>query len=134
MPAYLFILYTGISLLNRTISSPLLKGQGLLDPDTSRITPRGTADFNEAPNLADQIVGLANTILNFLTLLAGILAVAYLIWAGILYITSGSSADRAKTARAGIINAVIGIIVIVTAYFIIRFAIGSAVTLTNIPE
>lgn len=70
------------------------------------------------------IVKIANTVLDIVLLLAGILAVFYLVYSGILYITAGGNADRVKQARSGIINAVIGIIIIVAAYFIINFALS----------
>jgi hypothetical protein len=67
-------------------------------------------------------------IINTITLIAGIAAIIFLIYYGILYITSQGNADKTKIARAGIINAVIGIIIITAAYAIIRLA----VTLGNI--
>ncbi len=67
---------------------------------------------------------LAKQLIDILLIIAGILAVVYLIWAGYQYITSAGSPDKAKAARAGIINAIIGIVIIVSAYFIIRFAVG----------
>lgn len=67
------------------------------------------------------LVDLAVKVLQFLTLLAGIIAIFYLIWAGIQYITAGGDDDKAKKARAGIFNAVIGIVVIIFAYAIIVY-------------
>ena len=90
--------------------------------NNSSINPSGSSDFSSGSNT--NITNVANTIINIVLLISGILAVFYLIWSGIQYITSAGSADKAKTARAGIINAVIGIIVIVAAFFIVRFAIG----------
>ncbi|MCC2631724.1 MAG: Type secretion system pilin, partial [Patescibacteria group bacterium] len=62
--------------------------------------------------------------INILLVLAGVLAVLFLIYSGFLYITAGGSADKAKAARGGIINAVIGIIIIMASFFIVRFAVG----------
>ena len=59
-----------------------------------------------------------------LLLIGGTLAVLYLMWAGLQYITSAGSAEKAKTARGAIINAIIGIAVIVAAYFFIRIAVS----------
>lgn len=64
---------------------------------------------------------LANGIINTITLIAGILAVIYLIWMGIQYITAGGDAEKAGVAKQGIINAVIGIIIIVLAYGIAKY-------------
>jgi len=51
---------------------------------------------------------------------AGILAFFYLIYAGILYITAGNNPDQAKKAQAGLINVIIGVIIISLSYLIIR--------------
>jgi hypothetical protein len=55
-------------------------------------------------------------------MIGGALAVIYLIWAGIQYIQAGGDASKAKAARTSIINAIIGVVVILSAYTIIRFA------------
>jgi len=61
-------------------------------------------------------------IANWLLVIAGALAVIYLIWAGIQYITgAGGGADAAKKQ---IINAVIGIIIIVLAYAMVTAVIS----------
>ena len=60
---------------------------------------------------------------NVLTLLAGSLATLYIIYYGIQYITSAGSPDKAKASRAGIINALAGIIIVLAAYAIIRLGI-----------
>jgi hypothetical protein len=90
------------------------------------ICPVGTAPStsNTSASLSSVITNLGSNILVILTLVAGVLAVIYLVWSGIQYITAGGSADKAKSARTGIINAVIGIVIIVAAYFIVRLSIG----------
>lgn len=79
---------------------------------------------NTVGKVDSPILKIANQVLGTVTLLAGIAAVGYLIYAGILYITAGGNQERTKQARAGIVNAIIGIAIIVAAYAIIRFAIG----------
>lgn len=67
------------------------------------------------------IASIANTVIDTLTLIAGILAIVYLVYMGILYITAGGDDEKAGLAKKGIINAVIGIIVIVLAYAIAKY-------------
>ena len=52
------------------------------------------------------------------------IAVILLIVAGIKYMTAGGDADKAGSAKTGIINAVIGIVIVVAAIFIIGLAQG----------
>lgn len=68
------------------------------------------------------IIDAIGNVVNWLFILAGALAVAYLIWGGIQYITGG--AKGAEAAKGTIINAIIGIVVIVLAYVIVNAVIG----------
>lgn len=68
--------------------------------------------------------GVVSSVIDIILMVAGALAVIYLIYSGILYITAAGNPDAAKKGQQGIINAIIGIVIIVAAYFIIRVAIG----------
>lgn len=50
------------------------------------------------------------------------IAIIYLIVSGIKYMTAGGDAEKQITARKGIVNSIIGIIIIVGALFIIALA------------
>ena len=71
-----------------------------------------------------------NRIIDIMLFLAAAAAIIYLIYSGILYITAAGNPDAAKKGQQGIINAVIGIVIIVLAYFIANavasFASGTA--------
>ena len=105
----------------------------VITPDSSGgFTPKVT--IGSTSTLYDSVhtfltTGTFSNLFNAITLAAGTLAIGYLIWAGIQYITAGGSPDKAKAARAGIVNAVIGIIIITSAYAIIRVGvtIGAAI-------
>jgi ABC-type phosphate transport system permease subunit len=70
-------------------------------------------------------------LLNWFLVIVAIIAFVYLVLQGLKYITSGGDAAKATEARNGIINAIIGIIVIVLAFFIIRFAVSFGNTPTG---
>jgi len=88
------------------------------------LTPGGSVNGTSSSFTWANFKSLAGDVVNILLFVAGFLAVVYLVYNGIQYITSAGNADKVKTARAGIINAVIGIAVIAAAYFIINFALG----------
>lgn len=69
----------------------------------------------QIPSITQLIV----LVFNYLIIIAGVLALFYLIWAGIQYITASTDEDKAKKAKVGIFNAIIGIIVILVSYAII---------------
>jgi len=72
------------------------------------------------------------TAVNLVFYLAGAAAIIYLIWAGIKYITAGGDTKKAGEARQAIINAVIGIAVVIGAYTLINIAFGINNTVTNV--
>ena len=73
---------------------------------------------NQNITLAD----LVDTAITYILYIAGALAVIYLLYAGILYITAGGDEAKATKARTGIVNAVIGVIIIILAFVIEKAA------------
>lgn len=63
---------------------------------------------------------LATNVIEIMLFIAGIMAVIYLVYSGILYITAAGNPDAAKKGQQGILNAAIGIAVIVLSYFIAK--------------
>jgi hypothetical protein len=79
--------------------------------------PSGTITFTK-------IVGnLYNKTFAIFGVIAGSLAVLYLIWAGIQYIQAGGDASKAKAARTSIINAIIGIVIVIAAFALVRIGV-----------
>jgi type III secretory pathway component EscU len=89
-------------------------------------------NLNTTETLNNSINAIASRVLQIVLLVAGVVAVFYLIYSGFLYLTAGGDAAKAKTARAGIINAIIGIIIILIAFAIVRFAVSGARTINNV--
>jgi len=98
------------------------------------LQPKGDASSNPVGSTNDVgsfVSKLGGDVLNTLTLIAGTIAVLFMIWYGIQYIMAGGSPDKAKAARAGIVNAVVGVIIIAAAYGIIRLATTIASTINS---
>jgi len=68
------------------------------------------------------LVGIIGNVVNALLAIAGALAVVYLIYAGIIYITGGAKGDA--DAKKMIINAITGVVVIVLSYVLVSAAIS----------
>ena len=73
------------------------------------------------------------TAMKYIKVLLGftaIILIAYIVYAGFQWMTAGGNAGQVTTAKAHIINAVIGLIIIFSAYglanFIISFALNQA--------
>jgi hypothetical protein len=65
--------------------------------------------------------GLIDTVLSWVLGLAAAIAVIYLIYGGILYITAGGDAEKATKGRTALINAIIGIVIIALSYLIVTW-------------
>jgi hypothetical protein len=76
------------------------------------------------PKVTDADAALAG-ILNVAYSAAGILCVIIIVFAGYIYVTSDGEASNIKTAKNAIIGAVTGLIVIIAAFAITQFVIGS---------
>ncbi len=63
-------------------------------------------------------------VISWLMVFAGLVAVIYLIYGGLLYITAGGDAEKSKSGRTALINAIIGIVIIALALLIVRW-VGS---------
>jgi hypothetical protein len=81
----------------------------------------GTTSSSIDPRFA--IKNLGGIALDALTYLTGAVAVIFLMYYGIQYISSQGSPEKTKVARAGVINAILGIIIITASNGIIRLAL-----------
>lgn len=83
------------------------------------------------------VTGVARNIVtsavNILLFVTGAVAVIFVILGGFKYITSSGDPKKAEEARKTVINAMIGIIIVVAAYFIIQVAVGGGQAITTIP-
>lgn len=78
-------------------------------------------------NVAKNTFGLYfSTIIGWFLTIASLAAFIYLLIAGFQYITAGGDSAKAETARKGIVNALIGIIVILVAYVVLRY-VGTSI-------
>lgn len=84
--------------------------------------------FPFQPTTPPTFTSLVASVLNFFILIAAVIAIVYLIWAGIQYITASTDETKAKNARMAIYNAIIGIVVIILSYSIIFFISSTAQT------
>jgi hypothetical protein len=74
---------------------------------------------------ASDIQGLITAVLPWVSLAAGVIAFAYLIYSGFLYLSAGGNAESAKKGQQGILNAIIGLIIIALAYTITTALVGT---------
>jgi len=114
--------------LAKTIQNKLLSATLALN--LSDFLPDPLAELND-------LSSIIKTLLNVFFGAAGLVAVFYLIYGGYLYITSGGG-EGAETAKKTILNAIIGLIVILVALALVNFVwsriTGQSIEYQEIPE
>lgn len=115
------------ALLGLLLLTPLVFG-GVLVPSTAYAETSkqavcnsiGNCDSKSSTNLSDVI----KFVVNLLSYIAGAVAVIMVIVAGFKYMTAAGDASKVASAKTTLIYAIIGIIIIVLAQFIVQFTIG----------
>lgn len=89
------------------------------------VDPCQSGQFNVLCALnAEKFGGFVGVIINAVFVIAVIVALAYLIYGGIRWIMSQGDKSKVQDARNHIIAAVIGLIIVFLAYFIINIILG----------
>jgi len=91
-------------------------------------------EIQAVPLLNNNLSVLITNLVNFILIIAGILAVLYLVWGGITYITAGGDAEKAGKGRTAITNAIIGIIIIMASFAIYKAVVQAPDQNTANPE
>jgi len=87
----------------------------------------GAAEVGTDQKLETIVGNIINVALGFL----GVLLLAYLLYAGFLWMTAGGSEEGVTKAKTMIRNAIIGLIIIVAAFAISNFVLTSLVEATG---
>ena len=86
------------------------------------IAPSGKAAIPD-PLPGKNLQSVVTISFNVIYGLAGLIAVIYLIIGGYQYMTSAGNPDLAETAKATIVNSIVGLIIIFVSYLLIRFVL-----------
>ncbi len=113
------ISFAALSLLNVFVFSPaLVSATGVCGSNNNMVQDPKTqlcVTPSERRNAADIIV----TVINFLLLFAALIAILFIVIGGYKYITSAGNAESAKSGRETVVNAMIGLAIIILSYVIV---------------
>ena len=76
----------------------------------------------------NSLKALATKIINIFSIIVGIAAVIMIIYGGFRYITSGGDTGRVGNAKNTLIYAIIGLIIVALAQFIVNFVLQTSTT------
>lgn len=87
----------------------------------------GTADEDAGCSVGGEgdpsVESTLSVVVNILSVVVGVVAVIMIIWGGFRYVTAAGDAGKAASARQTIIYAIVGIIIVALAQFIVQFVI-----------
>jgi cytochrome bd-type quinol oxidase subunit 2 len=70
---------------------------------------------------------LIKTIINIVSIVVGVVAVIMIVFGGLRYITSGGESSNVSSAKNTIIYAIVGLVVVALAQFIVRFVLDKSI-------
>jgi hypothetical protein len=74
------------------------------------------------------IQNIIKTVINIFSLIVGVVSVIMIIFGGLRYITSGGDSNNVTSAKNTIIYAIIGLVVVALAQFIVQFVLNKVTT------
>lgn len=99
--------------------------QGNLCSGASLTVSSGNAcDDGTAEN---KVNGLITLIINIFSIVVGVVAVIMIIIGGLKYITSSGDSNNVTSAKNTILYAIIGLVVVALAQFIVKFVLAKAI-------
>ncbi len=104
------------------IGNCLSQGSDLNTGNGSTCTPANTGAGTQ------RIQDIVTTIVNIFSVIVGIVAVIMIIYGGFKYITSGGDSGNITSAKNTIIYAVIGLVIVALAQFLVQFVLDKVVT------
>ena len=78
-----------------------------------------------------KITDILKTVINIFSLVVGAVAVIMIIVGGLRYITSGGESSNVSTAKNTIIYAIVGLVIVALAQFIVHFVLGKVSGLSS---
>ena len=123
-------LFTKFSAIFTTISLAAFAGVPLAFADTpTTLDPCKNGGLSEVSRNLCGLTGsnIGVTVRNVIVavlVIAAVIALAFLIWGGIKWITSGGDKSKVEAARSTTIAAIIGLIIAFLAFFILSIVLG----------
>ena len=82
--------------------------------------PTPTSPYAGAPITLTDVQGLIETVARFLILVSVVIAVIFIVWGGISYMSAGDDASKASAAKSRIVNGIIGALVVLAVGLILQ--------------
>ena len=82
--------------------------------------PTPTSPYAGAPITLTDVQGLIETVARFLILVSVVIAVIFIVWGGIAYMSAGDDTSKSGAAKSRIVNGIIGALVVLAVGLILQ--------------
>ena len=91
----------------------------------------GTADCATTAEAGTGLDKLITDVVNIFSVIVGVVAVIMIIYGGFRYITSGGDSGNVTNAKNTILYALVGLVIVALAQFIVKFVLSKATGLSD---
>lgn len=98
--------------------------EGLEAGTCLRVDGTLTTDCPTPADAADRINDIIQVVINIFSLIVGVISVIMIIIGGLKYIISGGDTGNVTGAKNTILYAIIGLVIVALAQFVVRFVLG----------
>lgn len=99
-------------------------GDACKEPDVCTRTDNNGVCTRKDPASEAKLNNLITAIVNIFSVVVGIIAVIAVIVGGLKFITSGGDSGKVSSAKSTVIYAIVGLIIVALAQFIVRFVLA----------
>ena len=115
--------FTGVAFAQSDPQGALCRGANTLQVSSETVdADQACVGGDEDPG--EKVNALITQVINIFSVIVGIIAVIMIIWGGLKYITSGGDSGNVTGAKNTILYAIIGLIIVALAQFIVRFILS----------
>lgn len=84
------------------------------------------SELGDTLNMSDASIGtIVGNIINIVLGLLGFVLVIFIIWSGVEWMTAGGDSGKVDTAKTRLLNSVIGLAIVLAAWAVANFVVGS---------
>lgn len=115
--------FTGVAGAQADVQNSLCSGASTLQVSSN---PGDATCETSSTGAEEGVNSLITQIINIFSVIVGIVAVLFIIYGGFRYITSGGDSGNITAAKNTILYAIIGLIIVALAQFVVRFILSKA--------
>lgn len=93
---------------------------------TNLSATEGNGDCDNAAGATTKVNGLIKLVINLFSIVVGVVSVIMIIIGGLKYITSAGDSNNVTSAKNTILYAIIGLVVVALAQFIVQFVLAKS--------